>query len=182
MLDLPARVTKLVEAEPDRGVILILGAYLDEILGVLITGACVSDTLAAGILKHGQPAGTFNNRMALAQALGLIHEEDVQALRIVQKIRNKAAHFDLSGRGFEVLFDSSITVQVQLCYASANQYNAEGYSIPDDFCYIYNGNLRSLSSTVGKCYYKPFVQLAFCSVFKPKASAPSRGFLFSVAF
>jgi len=47
--------------------------------------------------------------MVLAQALGLIHEEDVQALRIVQKIRNKAAHFDLSGRGFEVLFDSSIT-------------------------------------------------------------------------
>jgi len=109
LLELPQRITELVEKESDRGVILILGAYIDEILGLIIAAACVSDAIAEGILKHGQPAGTFDARLVLAQALGLIHDEDVKALRIIQKVRNKAAHFDRTGRGFDVLFDSPTT-------------------------------------------------------------------------
>lgn len=109
LLELPQRITELVETESDRGAILILGAYIDEILGLLVAAGCASDALADSILKHGQPAGTFDARLLLAQAFGLIHEEDVRGLRIVQKIRNKAAHFDRSGRGFDVLFDSPAT-------------------------------------------------------------------------
>jgi hypothetical protein len=109
LIALPMRITELVEEESDRGAILILGAYIDEILGLLISASCASVALAAGILKHGQPAGTFDARLLIAQAFGLIHEEDVKGLRIIQKIRNKAAHFDRSGRGFDVLFDSPAT-------------------------------------------------------------------------
>ncbi|MDO7849690.1 hypothetical protein Q5H92_25225 [Hymenobacter sp. M29] len=109
LFTLPQRITELVETESDRGSILILGAYIDEILGLLISAACVSDSLGDGILKHGHPAGTFDSRLLIAQAFGLIHDEDVKGLRIIQKIRNKAAHFDRSGRGFDVLFDSPAT-------------------------------------------------------------------------
>jgi hypothetical protein len=109
LFELPQRITELVATESDRGAILILGAYIDEILGLLVAAGCASDALADSILKHGQPAGTFDARLLLAQAFGLIHEEDVKGLRIVQKIRNKAAHFDRSGRGFDVLFDSPAT-------------------------------------------------------------------------
>lgn len=108
-LSVPERITVLLETESDRGAILILATYIEEILGILVAAACVSDALADNILKHGQPAGTFDARMLLAQAFGMIHEEDVKGLRIIQKIRNKAAHFDRSGRGFDVLFDSPAT-------------------------------------------------------------------------
>lgn len=108
-LSIPERITALLEKESDRGAILILATYIEEILGILVAAACMSDALADNILKHGQPAGTFDARMMLAQAFGMIHEEDVKGLRIIQKIRNKAAHFDRSGRGFDVLFDSPST-------------------------------------------------------------------------
>lgn len=108
-LNLPEKITALLETESDRGAILIIATYIEEILGLLIAAGCVSDTLADNVLKHGQPAGTFDSRMLLAQAFGMIHDEDIKGLRIIQKIRNKAAHFDRSSRGFDVLFDSPAT-------------------------------------------------------------------------
>lgn len=105
----PARVTELLKKESDRGVILILAAYLEEILGLIISAGCASPELADDILKLRAPAGDFESKLLVAQAFGLIHQEDAFALRIVQRIRNKAAHFDRSGRGFDVLFDSPAT-------------------------------------------------------------------------
>ncbi|MDO7876029.1 hypothetical protein Q5H93_14895 [Hymenobacter sp. ASUV-10] len=103
-------ILEMLKEESDRGAILIFGAYLEELLGVLIAELCVSNSLADSILKVGTPAGDFDSRILLASALGLIRENEVKALRIIQRIRNKAAHFDRSGRGFNVLFDSDITV------------------------------------------------------------------------
>lgn len=103
-------VEQLLSKESDRGAILILAAQIEELLGSLISEVCTSKQAAEAILKNGQPAGTFEHRVLLCQALGLIHNQEVNALRIIQKIRNKAAHFDRNGRGFNVLFDSSATV------------------------------------------------------------------------
>jgi hypothetical protein len=44
--ELSDRITELLEKESDRGVILILGAYLEEALMGVIGGTCVSDELA----------------------------------------------------------------------------------------------------------------------------------------
>ena len=109
-IGLPTKITALLKTESDRGVILILAAYLEEILGIVIAAACVTPASADAILNHRQPAGDFDSRMLVAHAFGLIHEEDVKGLKIVQRIRNKAAHFDRSGRGFDVLFDSPPTI------------------------------------------------------------------------
>ncbi len=106
----PEIITPLLEKESDRGVILILAAYLEEILGGIISDACVTNSLADGIINHRMPAGDFQSRLLIAQALGLIDETEVQALQIIQRIRNKSAHFDRKGSGFDVLFDSSSTM------------------------------------------------------------------------
>ena len=45
----------------------------------------------------------------LYTALALIHPQEEAALRTIQNIRNRAAHFDRKGRGFDVLFDSQQT-------------------------------------------------------------------------
>lgn len=87
-------ITRSLEDESDRGKALIIGSYLEEIVAFLISSVCVSENLAEKLLGHQSPAGTFRAKIVLASALGLIDQEEVGALRVVQRIRNKAAHFD----------------------------------------------------------------------------------------
>lgn len=106
----PAQITKLVESESDRGAILILGAYIDELLADLIRTSCVSDAAGEALLEFRRPAGDFSSRIDLCAAFGLIHSSEQKALHILRRIRNAAAHFDNKGRGFDVLFDSDTTI------------------------------------------------------------------------
>ena len=108
--------------ESDRGAILILAAYIEEIIGLILSDACVSANAASTLLKHGQPAGTFDSRVMLVEALGLVHVTEAKSLRFIQKIRNKAAHFDRSGRGFDVLFDSASTADQVVALAELLGY------------------------------------------------------------
>jgi hypothetical protein len=121
----PAKITKLVEGESDRGAILILAAYLDELLCDLIRAACISDIAADDLLDLRRPAGDFASRISLCGALGLIHSTEVAGLEAVRKIRNGAAHFDKTGRGFDVLFDADSTID-----QVANLARAVNISIP----------------------------------------------------
>lgn len=107
---LPAKITELIKSESDRGVILILGAYLEELCGDVIRAACVTDDEADNILELRQPAGDFASKISLGVAFGLIHESEAKALHIIRKIRNSAAHFDKTGNGFDVLFDADKTI------------------------------------------------------------------------
>jgi hypothetical protein len=104
-----ARITKLIENESDRGAILILAAYLDELLADLVRAGCISDEAGNALLEFRRPAGDFDSRIELCAALGLIHSAEQKALHILRRVRNAAAHFDKNGRGFEVLFDSEAT-------------------------------------------------------------------------
>jgi hypothetical protein len=108
-LGMPAKITQLLNSESDRGAILILGAYLDELLGLIVRAACVSDAVADELLEFRRPAGDFDSKILLCTAFGLIHPDEMTALRAIQKIRNRAAHFDKKGGGFDVLFDSPQT-------------------------------------------------------------------------
>ncbi len=107
---MPAQITKLVESESDRGAILILGAYIDELLDDLVRAACVSDEAGETLLEFRRPAGDFSSRIDLCTAFGLIHSSEQKALHILRRIRNAAAHFDNKGRGFDVLFSSEATI------------------------------------------------------------------------
>lgn len=111
--DLPYELVTLLREESDRGAILIMGAYLDEVLALIIRGHAHNDSDADDILKYGGPAGEFSARITLCKGLGFIAQEEAKALHLVRKIRNHAAHFDAkSGRGFDVLFDSAATADV----------------------------------------------------------------------
>jgi hypothetical protein len=105
---MPKKITKLIEGESDRGTILILAAYLEEILGLIVNAACVSDDDGDKILEFRGPAGGFELKTQLCKALALIHPEEANGLQAVRKVRNAAAHFDTK-RGFDVLFDSQPT-------------------------------------------------------------------------
>lgn len=107
---LPKRVTALLRQESDRSSILILGAYLDEILGLIVRAACTSDRVGASLLEYRRPAGDFNSRILMCEAFGLISPDEAKSLHALRAMRNDAAHFDQDGRGFDVLFDSPKTV------------------------------------------------------------------------
>ena len=107
---MPAKITKLVEGESERGGILILSAYLEELLGELVRASCISSEKAESILEFRRPAGDFDSKSSLCIAFGLIHESEAAGLNAVRRIRNRAAHFDKKGHGFDVLFDADQTV------------------------------------------------------------------------
>jgi hypothetical protein len=54
-LGMPKKVTALVDNESDRGAILILAAYLEEILGLIVNAMCLSDEEGARIQEHRGP-------------------------------------------------------------------------------------------------------------------------------
>lgn len=109
-LGMPKKVTELVKNESDRGAILILSAYIEEILGLLLQSICVTEKHGQKLIELNSPAGDFDSKRVLCAALGLISDDEDKAIKIIQNIRNKAAHFDRKGRGFDVLFDSAPTV------------------------------------------------------------------------
>mgnify|MGYP005995181533 CR=1 FL=1 len=109
LLGMPKKITALVDNESARGKILILAAYLDELLTELIQYSCVSEKAANKILDYRAPGGDFDSKIILCASFAFIHESEEKALNAIRKIRNKAAHFDKKGKGFDVLFDAEQT-------------------------------------------------------------------------
>lgn len=76
--DMPTKITELIEGESDRGAILILSAYLEELLGEVISASCISMQYAEKLMGYRQPAGDFSSKISLCVAQGHIHESDAQ--------------------------------------------------------------------------------------------------------
>lgn len=84
--------------ESDRGVVVILGSLIEDLLLDRLSESFV--TLTPGQMKNLTRAGGllsgFDDRINLAQALGIIDDDDTQALKIVKAMRNACAHSRLN--------------------------------------------------------------------------------------
>ena len=98
------------EHESDRGLALIGGAILEELLGELIVAKTVAtlsqDFRTSRMFGSDSFAGTLSRRIAVGRAFGLAPEGVFDALEVVRKIRNSAAHFT---RPLGSLFSFGIT-------------------------------------------------------------------------
>jgi hypothetical protein len=108
----------LIEKESDRGCILVVGAWLDELLAELIRTKLLDHkkTLDSLYDSPTAPLGTFSARINVAHALCLIAEDEWDTLHKIRGLRNAAAHFEKSkgGRGFILGFeDDTVAKQVK---------------------------------------------------------------------
>ena len=107
-----------LEGESDRGCMLVVGAWLDELLGHLLEASIVSHgpTRKALFEEPNAPLATFSGRINLAHGLGLIAQDEYEALHQIRSLRNTAAHFEKKklARGFITGFeDETVASQVR---------------------------------------------------------------------
>jgi DNA-binding MltR family transcriptional regulator len=99
------RIINELEAESDRGCILVAASALDDFLEELLKIALVADPHS---VKHAViplfegmgPLSTFSAKIKLAYALGLINKTDFTDLEKIRRIRNIASH-EYSAMTFE---------------------------------------------------------------------------------
>jgi DNA-binding MltR family transcriptional regulator len=97
------RLAEELKFESDRGVVLVVAAFLDEQLELLLTRHFIDDTkVVSELLSNSGPLGSFSSRIKVAYCLDLIRPEHYSDLQIVRKIRNEFAHSHTP-----VSFDSS---------------------------------------------------------------------------
>lgn len=83
----------LLGDEDDRGLVLSMAAFAEDILGRLIR-AFLLDVKAAEEIVSGfnAPLGTLSARIKACHALGLLSDEQFSDLEHLRKIRNEFAH------------------------------------------------------------------------------------------
>lgn len=82
-----------IVTETDRGAIISAAAALDDALVDLLTAFLRANASSEKLVTgYNSPLGTFSSRIAMADALGLLTEEDFADLETIRKIRNFAAH------------------------------------------------------------------------------------------
>ena len=85
-LDLPFRETIILACS-------VLDAALLELISKRLDGPEHEIVEFLGADEDGRaPCGSFGSRIQLAHLLGILVEDDVRVLRLVKKLRNKAAH------------------------------------------------------------------------------------------
>jgi hypothetical protein len=89
-----AETVELLRTESDRGLALIVGEWLSEMARSLLRHALVDSSLEKRLLEGSlAPLGTFSARALACFAFGLISRRVSDALDIIRRIRNSAAHF-----------------------------------------------------------------------------------------
>lgn len=84
---------KEVKSNSDRGIALISGSIIDNLLADLLKSFFIKkDNIEKQLLNPGQTLGTFDAKIKMAFYLGLISEDEYQNLSLIQKTRNRFAH------------------------------------------------------------------------------------------
>jgi hypothetical protein len=88
------KMADLLVDESDRGVVVILGSLIEDILfeRLLRSFAPLSVSQKKNLNRGGGLLGSFDHRITLAQALGLIDDDMVGMLQVTKAMRNACAH------------------------------------------------------------------------------------------
>ncbi|MFF2287279.1 transcriptional regulator [Peribacillus butanolivorans] len=100
-LDVFKEFDKEVANNSDRGIALICGSIIDEILKELLKDFFIkSSKIDKEIFGVNQTLGTFDAKYKIAYYLGLINDIEMKNIVLLQRIRNKFAH-QIFGISFE---------------------------------------------------------------------------------
>lgn len=99
-----ASMAQTLADESDRGVVVILGSLLEDLLleRLLERFVEMSNAERSNLTRAGGLLSNFDDRISLARALGMIDEEMTELLRVVKAMRNACAHSRL-----ELTFETS---------------------------------------------------------------------------
>lgn len=77
-----------------RGVVLVWASIIDETLSKILSAHFIvlSKKQSIEMFDHNGPAGSFSSKIKLCFALGLILDDEMNAINLVRKIRNDFAH------------------------------------------------------------------------------------------
>src|SRR5918993_2021289 len=86
-------VLTMLSNESDRGVVLILGSFIEDDLAEAICKKFkpMSSTEPQTMVERG-PLKDFNSRVLMGRALGIISEADARVLGVIKAMRNACAH------------------------------------------------------------------------------------------
>lgn len=86
-------VLRFLQDESDRGVVLVAAGFFEQQLIALIRSYLLENRVPTTLHTGGNtPLGTFNARIDIAYALGLIDDESRADLHLIRRIRNDFAH------------------------------------------------------------------------------------------
>lgn len=92
-LDYLKEFDKEVENNSDRGLVLICGSIIDQLLNDLLKSFFIKkDDIDNNLFKNGQALGTFDGKVKAAFYLGLITKVERSNITYIQRIRNRFAH------------------------------------------------------------------------------------------
>lgn len=113
-----------LNAESERGQVLISASVLDDLLQRILEAFLIEGDSAAKLLSgFNAPLGSFSARIAAGAALGLITEQERHDADEIRKIRNDFAH------SLKASFESdSIKARCARLHFSAKDY--EGVTVP----------------------------------------------------
>lgn len=79
--------------ETERGAALAAAAFLDDLLGRVISNFLISNDSGHALMDgFNAPFGTLSARIAACHAMGLISDIEFRECEIVRKVRNEFAH------------------------------------------------------------------------------------------
>lgn len=82
------RVMKMLENYDDRGKVIVGSSLLENFLGELLLTNLNECAISEKLVNNG----TFNRKIDLAMAIGLITEREFEDLTLIKIVRNKFAH------------------------------------------------------------------------------------------
>jgi len=82
----------MFHTESDRAAAILVGSYLEILLGKLLRTKFIQNPVVEDLFKGTGALATFSSRIVLCYALGYIEDNTYRDLNLVRRIRNHFAH------------------------------------------------------------------------------------------